>query len=106
MIIKLEHDHSLPAVQKCEQIIRSLESDFAHTLVTFGEASRKMQFLLAGILGISADSRYDSIGNYNTIQGAGNAAFKKKLQEAHQSLNDAFNMIKELESVDMPPATK
>ena len=103
-IAKLEHDHTLPAVQRCEQVMHSMESDFGHYLVTFGDASRKMILLLEGILGVSTDTRYDSLTNLNLIQGAGNAAFKRQLQEIYLSLRDAFSMIKELEPVDMPPA--
>ncbi len=106
MIATLDRNHSLQAVQKCEQLLRSAESDFNHLLMEFGEASRKMDLLLEGILGISTDSRYDSIANYNTLQGAGNPLFKKQLREAHLSLRSAQSLIKELEPVDAPKLAK
>ena len=106
MIAKLEHEHSIHAVQKCEQLLRSMESDFAHLVIVFGEASRKMKFLMDGILGLTSDSRYDSISNLGTIKGAGNAEFKKSLYGIHTSLQNAFSMIKELEPVDMTPTVR
>ncbi len=106
MIAKLEHEHSIHAVQKCEQLLRSMESDFAHLVIVFGEASRKMKFLMDGILGLTSDSRYDSISNLGTIKGAGNAEFRKNLQGIHTSLQNAFNMLKELEPVDMTPTAR
>ncbi|MBQ3966899.1 MAG: hypothetical protein II684_08735 [Treponema sp.] len=106
MIASLDRNHSLQAVQKSEQLLRIMESDFGHLLMVFGETSRKMDLLMEGILGISSDSRYDSLANYNTMQGAANPIFKKQLREAHLSMRYAYNLVKDLEPIDVPDIAK
>ena len=106
MIASLDRNHSLQAVQKSEQLLRIMESDFGHLLMVFGETSRKMDLLMEGILGISSDSRYDSLANYNTMQGAANPIFKKQLREAHLSMRNAYNLVKDLEPIDVPDIAK
>lgn len=95
-----EHLRTLSAQTKAEQLIRSVESDFESILHRFGDASRSLSKILAGILGIEKDSRYDSLANLNLLQGKYNAIFKSDLKKARTALEAALSLVKELEVLD------
>lgn len=103
---KLEHEHTLQGQQKAEQTMHSCESDIGHLLYKFGEASRRMNMVLAGLVGVSEDSRYDSLVNIDEIGGKDNALFRKRLQVAKDALEHAFEIVKELEPIDTPSMSK
>ena len=44
-IKKLEKEHTLLGQEKAEKLLRGVEADFAHLIVKFGDASRKMNLL-------------------------------------------------------------
>lgn len=105
-IKKLEKEHTLLGQEKAEKLLRGVEADFAHLIVKFGDASRKMNLLMTGIVGLSMDPRYDSLSNMGEIQGRNNARFRKQLQDAKDAIDCAFNLVKELEPVDTPSLTR
>lgn len=102
MLKKLGEDHlrTLKAQTKAEQLIRGVESDFESLLHKFGDASRSMTQLLNGILGLSKDSRFDSLSNLNVLQGKDNKTLQEDLRKSKNALETALNLIKELETLD------
>ena len=103
---KLENERTLQSQQKAEQTMHSCESDIGHLLYKFGEASRRMTLVMAGICGVSSDSRYDSLTNMDELGGKENALFRKRLQIARDSLDHAFEIVKELEPIDTPSMSR
>lgn len=95
-----EHLRTLNAQAKVEQLIRGIESDFDSILHRFGGASRSLSAILSGILGLDKSTRADSLANLNTLHGKDNERFKQDLLNAKNSLENALNLIKELETLD------
>lgn len=95
-----EHLRTLKGQTKAEQLIRSVESDFESLLHRFGDATRSICQILAGILGFSKDSRFDTLSNLNILQGKDNKTFQQDLKKSHTALSAALNLIKELEVLD------
>lgn len=103
---KWEAEPTAQNQQKAEQALHMCEADVGHLLSRFGEASRKMGQVLTGLTGYASDSQYDSLHNIDEICGKDNALFRKRLQDAKDSLDHAFAIVKELEPVDTPSMKK
>ncbi|WP_191015907.1 DUF5312 family protein [Treponema zioleckii] len=104
VILKLNDEHlrTLQAQTKVEQQLRTVEADIQTVLHKFGEATRMMDNLLCGILGLKKDTRFDSLSNLSRLQGKDNEKFLGQLYDARRALENALNLIKELETVDSP----
>ena len=103
-----EDDRTQQGQLKAEQALRAFESDMGRLLYKFGEGSRKMRLVLAGLTGYSEDSRYDSLHNIEEIGGNSkeNALFRKRLQDAKDTFDHALEIVKELEPIDTPNLKK
>ncbi len=101
-----ERLRSLQAYSKIETIIRSVESDVRSMLSIFGEACRILELCFSGIFLEKTDSRYDSLSNFNRIQGKDNEKFKENLLAARASIFNASAMIRNLEPIDTPSLLK
>ena len=102
---RLENDRSrtLQGQAKAEDMIRSAESDVGSIIYKFGEACRRIDMVLNGIIQVDkVDSRYDSLSNLADIQGKNNSLFIKRLAEAKLSLKNAYELLIELEPLDSP----
>ncbi|MDE5799041.1 MAG: DUF5312 domain-containing protein, partial [Treponemataceae bacterium] len=99
---KWEGEPTAQNQQKAEQALHICAADVGHLLSRFGEASRKIGQVLTGLTGYASDSRYDSLHNIDEIGGKDNALFRKRLQDAKDSLDHAFAIVKELEPIDTP----
>ena len=99
---KLEKEslHTLQAHSKVESIIYGIESDFRSMINRFCDAARSMELCFTGIFKEKTDANYDGLTNLKRISGKNNELFMKKMTDARTSLKNAFNMIKELESID------
>ena len=93
---------SLQEQKKLEELVRSAESDMQTVIHRFGNAVRSLEAVLGGILGIRKDNKYDGIANFGRIHGRENSVWVATLTKARQSLESALNLIKELETIDVP----
>ncbi len=104
VIAKLNDEHlrTLQAQTKVEQQLRNVESDIQTVIHKFGDATRMMDNLLCGILGLKKDTRFDSLSNLSRLQGKDNEKLLSQLYEARRILENALNLIRELETIDSP----
>ncbi len=102
MFAKLQEDHlrTLQAQTKVEQTMRTLEGEISSIIHKFGDASRSMNMLLSGILGLKKDSRYDSLTNLSRLQTKEGKPFSECLQEAKNRFDTALYLVQELENLD------
>ncbi len=98
--IKNERVKTLVSKTKAEQIIHNVEEDFRGILGDFGNCCRMMSLLLNGILGMSTDTRYESISNLGLLRGTEDKDFLSLVNEARMNIESALNLVKELEAVD------
>ena len=102
-----DRSHTLQGQAKAEELVREAESDISSIIYKFGEACRRINLVLGGILQLDEpDSRYDSIHNLAEIQGKNNTAFRARLAESKQLLKSAYELVKELEPIDTPTLFK
>lgn len=101
-----ERIRSLQAHSKVESIVRSIVSDVRSMLSAFGDACRTLELCFTGIFLEKKDSRYDSLSNLTRIQGKNNEVFQANLKAARESINNCFDLIRELEPIDTPSLIK
>ncbi|BDC95528.1 DUF5312 domain-containing protein [Treponema saccharophilum] len=87
---------------RVEQLMRSVESEMQLIINQFGTANRSMNHILSGLLGLKKEARFDTLSNIGHLSGRGNENFLSTLQNARDSLENALNIIKELEMFDAP----
>jgi len=96
-----EHLRTLQTQTKVEQTIRKIESDCAPMLHQFGDASRNINRVIVGVLGLAKDSRFDTISNLNKLSGKNEEDFASQLEKTMQNMLAALDLVKELEVIDM-----
>ena len=94
------------ASQKIKSVMDDIEDAVASLINLFGEAARIMQKLLTGLLSTKVDSHYGNLTNIASIQGRDNKHFKEDLEKCKLGIDHAFEMLKELEPLDMPIGDK
>lgn len=105
---KISHEklRTITGKGKADNLMREAETSMADIVFCFGEASRKLDLVLKGVLNESTDMRYDTLTNLYKIQPGANQAFRDKLRAARDSVMNALSLVKELESIDSPQAAK
>ncbi len=95
-----ERSRTLHAQNKVEQLMREVESDYKNIEHRFGDIMRAMNQILSGILGLSKDSRYDTISNLNKLYDRKNEPIIKRIEGARNAAENALNFLMELEQID------
>ncbi|WP_407429127.1 DUF5312 family protein [Treponema sp.] len=99
--LKEEHLKTLQIQTKAEQMVRKIESDVATMLHQFGEATRTINRVLAGILGKSKEPKYETITNLNKLNSKNEEDYVIQLEKTYTTFVSALDMIKNLESIDI-----
>ena len=102
MFNKIREDRSrtLQAQQKVEHMMREIESDVKSLIIKFCDNMRAINRILLGVLGLSKDTRFDTISNLNKMKDKNNEPFVKKVEESQKTIDTALNFVIELESLD------
>ncbi|MBO6218035.1 MAG: hypothetical protein J6N81_00470 [Treponema sp.] len=102
MFNKIHEDKSrtLQAQSKVDQMMRSLESDVSTLIHRFGDSARSILKILYGVLGLSKDTRFDTVKNLNSMKDKNNEPFVKKIELSKNLIENALNIVIELESLD------
>ena len=98
--IKEDISRTLQAQSKVEQKMREVESDVKSLIHRFGDNSRIIDQVLSGILGYSKDARFDTVSNLNKMRDKNNEPFVKRLETSRLLLENAINLVMELEQLD------
>lgn len=101
-----EHLRTLQGQAKIDSLILGAETEIGGMITKFGAACRQMDLVLAGVIGEKKDTRYDTLSNLSIIQGKNNEGFRKQIQASKVSLENAYDLLKELEPVDTPSLAK
>lgn len=97
------HLRTLQAQSKIDSIMLTVEGIVQDLKARFCADCRVVNLIVNGILKKeNKDSRYDSIQNIMSIQGAQNAQFKINLEHCGNIFLAALDMLRELESLDLP----
>ncbi len=98
--IREERSRTLHAQNRVDQLMREVESDYRNIEHRYGDTMRAMVQILGGILGISKDSRYDTVSNLNKLFDRKNEPIVKRIEGARDSAENALNFLMELEQID------
>ncbi len=96
------HMRTLQAQAKIDSIMMTLEDNMQRIKNTFCNCSRSINNVLTGVLGGRNDTRYDGISNITTIQGNQNMEYRVKLEKVRDGFASALEILKELETIDLP----
>lgn len=99
---KIHEDKSrtLQAQSKVEKMMRSIESDFMTILNRFGDSCRSVLKVLDGVLGLSKDTRFDTVKNLSSIKGKDKKTFSQRVELSRNTINNALNFVMKLEGLD------
>lgn len=100
--IASEHVRTLQIQQKIDSKILEHESQIQNMKNQFCNSSRSFINILNGVTGEHKDTRYDGIQNYTIIGGNNNLNFRQELKDSCEVFGSALDMLKELESIDLP----
>lgn len=92
---------TLQAQSKVESVMFNLEATVQNIKQMFCDACRTIQKVVGAALGTYDDKKYFGVSNINQIKGSAECSFKDSLLNSLTIFNNAFEMIKELESIDL-----
>ncbi len=95
-----DQTRTLQAQGKVEHIKREIENEIKSLLHRFCDSARTINQVLTGALGLSKDSRFDTISNLSKLKDKNNEPFFKKAENAQKLFESALNLIIELEPLD------
>ena len=98
--IREEKSRTLQAQNKVEQMMREIESDVATLIHKFGDATRAILQILNGILGLTKDTRFDTISNLSKMKDKNNEPFVHKIESSKQIIESALALVVDLENLD------
>ena len=101
-----EQSRTLQAQTKVEQMMREIESDVTTLIHRFGDNARTINNILLGILGLSKDTRFDTISNLSKMKDKNNEPFVKKVEESKYMIDAALRVVMELEQLDKQKTSK
>ena len=81
-------------------MMRSIESDFMTILNRFGDSCRSVLKVLDGVLGLSKDTRFDTVKNLSSIKGKDKKTFSQRVELSRNTINNALNFVMKLEGLD------
>lgn len=99
-----EGSRTLQAQTKVDQMMREIESDVKSLIHRFCDNARAINQVLSGILGLSKDSRFDTISNLNKMKDKNNEPFIKKIEASQKIIESALNFVIDLENLDKKKA--
>lgn len=80
--------------------MKSIESEVSTLIHQFGDAARSIIQVLNGILGLTKDTRFDTISNLSKLKDQNNEPFIHKIETAKNTIETALNFVMELENLD------
>ena len=104
--IASNHLRTLQAQSKIESTMLNLEAEIQNMKNSFCNDCRSIRLIVDAALGSRVDTRYDGVSNINMMQGSNNSAFKEQLKNSKEKFECALEMLKELETIDLPDVIK
>lgn len=104
--IASNHLRTLQAQSKIESTMLNLEAEIQNIKNIFCNDCRSINLIVDAALGSKADTRYDGVSNINMMHGLNNSAFKEQLRNSKEKFECALEMLKELETIDLPDVIK
>ena len=98
--IREDRSRTLQAQNKVEQMMREIESDVLSLIHRFGDNARSIIMVLYGVLGLTKDTKFDTISNLNKLKDKNNEPFISKIEESKTVFENAMNFVSELERLD------
>ena len=80
--------------------MREIESDVLSLIHRFGDNARSIIMVLYGVLGLTKDTKFDTISNLNKLKDKNNEPFISKIEESKTVFENAMNFVSELERLD------
>ena len=102
--ILANHLKTLQAQSKIESTMLNLESHFQSVKKSFCDDCRIIIKVVGAVLGNSSDTRYDGILNLAAMKSDTGKSFAEELSISLEKFSNALEIIKELETVDIPGA--
>jgi len=91
--------------EKIQLYMRSIEAEASFIIVSFGNICRSFIAILDGILVEKHDPKYDSITNIASLMGPNNTPIRKHLVAVSQCISNSFELLKEVEMVELKNST-
>ena len=93
-------DRSVKIHARLESAIQSAYSESTALSMRFTQITTTIVNVLAGVTSENKVGKYDSINNLASIAGRFNQRYRQQLGEVHDTLADAVNCLRELESFE------
>ena len=93
-------DRSVKIHARLESAIQSAYSESTALSMRFTQLTTTIVNVLAGVNSENKVGKYDSINNLSSIAGRFNQRYRQQLVEVHDTLADAVNCLRELESFE------
>ena len=98
--IQDEQSRTLQAQTTIEQIMRITESDVGTLIHHFEDDARSILQVLNGVLGLSKDTRFDTLSNLNKMKDQNNDPFVNKIESSKSTIEHALSFVTDLENLE------
>lgn len=86
---------------KIQSYMLSIEAEASFIIVSFGNFCRSLLLIFDGILVKTRNPKYDGITNIASLMGVDNMPIRKHLVDVHTSISTAFELLKEVEMIEL-----
>jgi hypothetical protein len=101
-----ESIRTIQGQNKINSLMLSIESEANLLVSKFCDNCRSMLMLMAGFLAQSKESRYSTLSNITTLSGVKDGSLREQLNDVKIGLELAFDLIKEIETIEDKPVRK
>ena len=98
------HLRTMKAQSQIDALIINAETSVRTWEKKFCETCRTFERIFNGIMDEKKQKGYESIQNFVTIKGRENRAFRESLENARKILNEAKNVLSEIEPLELENA--
>lgn len=99
--VKKEKLVSISGKSKTESLMMTIDSEGSMIVTKCCQAFRSIMGICTAITERSRTGEYQGLANYGLIEGVGNEGFQKKLAEALNTISEALDIVKDLESMEL-----
>ncbi len=93
---------SKTALDHVRVMMKEIEKSTLDIINSFGKCCRTFANLMNGMLSEHITAYYGPLTNLDKINGSDNKKYRECLDKCRNGLNNAFELVKELESLDLP----
>ena len=101
---KIEESPTLSSsdFERIDAMMDDIENFTSEIVNNFGKACRSMKNLMGGILAEKITTYYGPLVNLMKIHGRENKQFREQLIKAKMGIDNAYDLVQELEPLDIP----